>query len=67
MKDFVWASGHLGWGIFAIAVFTLLWCLLSDLIWRLKSARIGRLLGTMFTGWIVGIALILLVSCLGSQ
>lgn len=67
MKDFLWASGHLGWGIFAIALFTLLWCLLSDLVWRLKSSRIGRLLGMMFTGWIVGIALILLVSYLGSQ
>lgn len=60
MKDFFWSSGHLGWGIFALAVFTLLWWLLSDLVWRLKTVRIGRLLSAMFAGWVVGIALIVL-------
>lgn len=60
MNGFSWTSGHLGWGIFAIAVFTGLWWLLSDLIWRLRSIRIHRLAVEMSVGWVSGIALILL-------
>ena len=43
MSGFLWASGHLGWGIFALAVFSCVWLLLSDLVWRLRSAAIIRL------------------------
>lgn len=60
MKGLLWISGHLGWGIFTLAMFTLLWWLLSDLVWRLKSVRIGSLLIVMFAGWVIGVALILL-------
>lgn len=60
MNDFLWSSGHLGWGVFALAVFTGLWWLLSDLYWRLQSIRIGRLLVTLATGWAIGVGLILL-------
>jgi len=67
MKDFLWTSGHLGWGVFALAVFTLLWWLLSDLVWRLRRAKIGRLLGAMFAGWVIGSALILLAFYFGSH
>ena len=58
MSDFLWTSGHLGWGVFSIAVFTGLWMLLIDLYWRLKSTGIGRFLATMATGWIIGVGLI---------
>lgn len=61
MSGFLWTSGHLGWGIFAIAVFTGLWLLLTDMYWRLKNTRIGRLLVTTATGWLIGVGLILLV------
>ena len=60
MKGLLWISGHLGWGIFTLAMLTLLWWLLSDLVWRLKSVRIGSLLIVMFAGWVIGVALILL-------
>ena len=60
MDDFFWVSGHLGWGIFTLAFFTGLWILLSDLIWRVKNVRIGRLGLAMSTGWIIGVCLILL-------
>src|SRR5690348_1000967 len=43
MSAFFWTSGHLGWGVFAVAVFSGLWWLLADLVWRLISIRIGRL------------------------
>ncbi|MDE2154333.1 MAG: hypothetical protein KGJ32_00340 [Xanthomonadaceae bacterium] len=60
MNGFFWTCGHLGWGIFALAVFTGLWWLLTDLYWRLNRIKAGRLVATMATGWIVGAGLILL-------
>jgi hypothetical protein len=60
MNDFLWSSGHLGWGVFALAVFTGLWWLLSDLYWRLQNTRISRLLVTLAIGWAIGVGLILL-------
>lgn len=60
MNGFFWTSGHLGWGFFALVLFTGLWWLLSDLVWRLKSVGIGRLAGVMLIGWIIGVGLIFL-------
>ncbi len=60
MNGFFWTSGHLGWGIFSLVVFTGLWWLLSDLVWRLRSVRIARLAVAMSVGWIIGVGLILL-------
>lgn len=59
MNEFIWTSGHLGWGIFALVVFTGLWVLGTDLYWRLKKIKTARLLMTMATGWIIGVGLIL--------
>lgn len=67
MNGFFWATGHLGWGIFALAVFTALGWLLSDLYWRLKSIRIGRLLLAVSAGWIIGVGLIVLGFYLGNR
>lgn len=60
MSGFLWASGHLGWGIFALAVFSCVWLLLSDLVWRLRSAAIIRLASAMAAGWVAGAVLIVL-------
>lgn len=62
MNDFLWASGHLGWGVFSLAVFTCLWILLSDLIWRLRNVGINRLALALLAGWVAGAGIILLVS-----
>lgn len=67
MNSFFWASGHLGWGIFAFVVFTGVWWLLCDLVWRLKSVRIGWFAAAMSIGWIIGVALILLRFYLGDR
>jgi len=67
MSDFLWSSGHLGWGVFALAVFTGLWWLLSDLYWRLRSIRIGRFLVALAIGWVIGVGLILLGFHIGSR
>lgn len=67
MRDFFWAPGHLGWGIFFLAVFTMLWWLLFDLVWRLKNVRITQLAIIMFAGWIVGAGLIVLGIYLGNR
>lgn len=60
MNGFLWTSGHLGWGIFAVAVFTGLWILLSDLYWRVKRTRVARLLAAVAIGWLAGTGLIVL-------
>jgi len=60
MNAFWWTSGHLGWGVFALAVFTGIWWLLSDLCWRLLTISISRLLAVMGIAWLVGVACILL-------
>jgi hypothetical protein len=67
MSDFFWNNGHLGWGIFFLAVFTGLWWLLSDLAWRVRNVRIRRLAVAMATGWAAGVGLILLGCYLGSR
>jgi len=67
VSDFFWTSGHLGWGVFALAVFTGLWWLLTDLCWRLRNARIGPLLLAMSIGWMAGAGSILLVFCITSR
>lgn len=67
MNDFLWSSGHLGWGFFALAVFTGLWWLLSDLCWRLHSIRIGRLMVALITGWAIGVGLVLLGFLIGNR
>lgn len=58
MSAFFWASDHLGWGVFAIVVFTGAWWLLVDLVWRLKTVRIVNLAVFAAAGWLVGIGLI---------
>ncbi|HET7611940.1 MAG TPA: hypothetical protein VFK29_09170 [Rhodanobacteraceae bacterium] len=67
MNDFLWSSGHLGWGIFAAVVFTGLWVLLVDVYWRLKSTRMASLLAMAAAGWTVGVGLIVLVFYLANQ
>jgi len=58
MNGFLWTFGHLGWGIFAVLVFSGLWLLLSDLCWRLLAICIGRLLALLAIGWMLGIGCI---------
>ncbi len=60
MSGFLWESGHLGWGIFAVVVFSGLWVVLADLCWRLTDIRFRRLLATMAAGWAIGVALVVL-------
>lgn len=59
MSSFFWASGHLGWGVFSLVVFTVFWWLLTDLIWRSKNIKARLLLSIMGCGWIIGVGLIL--------
>jgi hypothetical protein len=67
MNGFLWASDHLGWGIFAAAVFTGLWVLLVDVYWRLKSTRMISLVGMAAAGWALGVGLVVLIFYLASR
>lgn len=65
MSCFFWASGHLGWGIFTLLVFTVLWWVAIDLYWRLNRFRIVRLLLPAAATWAFGAAVIVLVFYMG--
>lgn len=67
MNGFLWASGHLGWGIFAVAVFTGFWVLLTDVYWRLKRTRMVWFLAMTTSGWVIGVGLIVLGFWLGNR
>lgn len=60
MKEIFWDSGHLGWGIFALVVFSGLWLLFADLGWRLLVMKSRRLLALLGMGWLIGVMVILL-------
>ena len=61
MNGFFWSSGHLGWGVFAIVVFTVLCWLVADLVWRLTRIGIRQLAAMTASGWAIGAGLIVLV------
>lgn len=67
MNGFFWVSGHLGWGIFVLVIFTGLLWLLADLVWRLTRVGIKQLAAAMLIGWIIGFGLILLGFYLGTS
>lgn len=66
MSDFIWVNGHLGWGLFILVVFTGLWWLLSDVLWRLQNTAVARLAAGMLAGWTLGVGLLMLVLVLGN-
>lgn len=67
MKGFFWSFGHIGWGIFAVAIFTVLWLLVSDWIWRTKTVSFVRFVVIFLMGWVAGVGLIILVSCVNGS
>ena len=62
MSGFFWSSGHLGWGVFSILIFSGVWLLVCDLAWRLWSTRAARLIAVSATLWVIGIVAILLAT-----
>lgn len=62
MSAFFWSAGHLGWSLFTLLVFSALWLLFTDVVWRLRNIAIRRLLLAMACGWIVGVGAIVLAT-----
>lgn len=62
MIEFFWTSNHIGWLFFAILVFSGLWLLLSDLVWRAKSMRFGWVPLVMSGVWAIVITLMVWVT-----
>jgi hypothetical protein len=67
MNGFLWSSGHLGWGVFSLLVFTVLWWLFADLAWRLKKVRLGWFVGVMAAAWAIVASLIVAGFWLANQ
>jgi hypothetical protein len=62
MIEFFWASNHIDWLFFAVLVFSGLWLLLSDLVWRVKSMRFGWIPLVMSGVWAIAIILMVWVA-----
>lgn len=60
MNGFLWTSGHLGWGLFSLIVFTGVWWLIADFVWRVTNTHIGRLATAVGGAWLVGVVCIVL-------
>lgn len=58
MSNFFWASDHLGWGVFAVIVFTAVWWLLADVVWRLTTVRIVTLAALAAGTWLSAVGVI---------
>lgn len=67
MSAFFWTAGHLGWGCFALLVFSALWGLGVDLAWRLRATRAPRFMAVVIAGWLVGTGAILLIHALATR
>lgn len=60
MNGFFWSSGHLGWGFYALVIFTGIWVLAVDVYFRLKNTRATSLVAASATCWAIGAGLIVL-------
>lgn len=60
MSSWLWSSGHLDWGIFSLLVFSGLWWLVGDFVWRVTNTRVRCLVVALAGGWLVGAACIVL-------
>jgi hypothetical protein len=67
MSEFFWSSGHLGWSLFTLIVFTALWCLLGDVYWRLRNTRSSRFLSVLVVSWAIGVGAITLAFHLANR
>lgn len=61
MSVFLWSGAHLGWGVFALVTFSVLWWLAADLAWRLSRVSIRRLAPVAAAGWIIGALIIVIL------
>lgn len=61
MTDFLWTSGHLGWGLFATLAFSGVWMLLVDLVWRLTRTAVRPFVVAVCGGWLAGLAVIVVI------
>jgi hypothetical protein len=56
MMTFFWSSGHIGWPLFAVIVFSVLILLATDIVWRMLRIQVRRLLCLTALFWVIGVA-----------
>lgn len=61
MTPFVWSAGHIGWPLFGILVFSGLFLLVTDIVWRTVRMPFGKLFLCASVIWAVGIAIALIL------
>lgn len=61
MLTFFWSHHHLGWGLFALIIYSVLMLLATDVLWRRWTVRKTRFLKLAVPAWALGTGLIVLV------
>jgi hypothetical protein len=59
---FFWSSGHIGWPLFGITVFSILCLLATDFTWRVARVPIRTLLSIAAIVWAAGAAAITVIA-----
>lgn len=67
MLRFFWSDNHLGWGLFAFAVYSCLLLLAIDWAWRRWVVKRARLLQIAGLAWAFGVGAIALVAWLSAR
>ena len=67
MTALLWSSGHIGWALIALAVFSVAWLLATDLAWRFARTRVRNLAIAAGGAWLLGVGLIVLVAVLSGR
>lgn len=58
ISDFVWSAGHIGWPLFSIIVFSVLWLIATDVVWRIVRISFRNLLIRAVLAWMIGVAVV---------
>jgi len=58
MTSFFWSQGHLGWPLFGVLVYSVLFLLAGDIVWRLTPAPFRKILAVMALVWAAGMAVL---------
>lgn len=62
MPDWIYAQGHIGWALFFVLVYSGLFAMVLDYIWRRTVMPGRRLLGSALTSWVVGLVVLLVLA-----
>lgn len=61
MTSSIWSSGHIGWPLFGVVVFSVLCLLATDIVWRVVSVSSHKLLLLAAVVWTAGVGALIVL------